>query len=72
LANDVIWERTHRLARLTFSVAGLVMMVAAALDQVSGWLLGLVIGTAAVIPVIYSFLAYRQKVGFTDQSKGGP
>ena len=72
LANDQIWEKTHRLARLTFTLAGLVMIGAAAMDQIRGWLLASAIGIAALVPVIYSFVAYRQKVGFDDPQAKDP
>lgn len=64
LASDAIWDKTHRLTRVTFVLAGLLLMSACWLDYLAGWLLGAALGLAVLVPVAYSFIAYRRQVGF--------
>ncbi len=63
LASDEVWARTHRLAGWLFMLAGLTMIAFAFFD--TGFPLTLiVILAAALIPVVYSFVLYRQLEGF--------
>lgn len=62
LTNDRVWARTHRLGGLLFVVAGILLAVAGVLIPtafVPIITIGIVI--AAVVPVIYSYFAWRQE-----------
>lgn len=70
LASDEVWARTHRLGAQVFVVLGIVMMLSA----LTGWpplgpVLIAIIVLAALIPVIYSFVIYRQLEGFGPDSE---
>lgn len=62
LTNDRVWERTHRVGGLLFVIAGLLLAIgafvlpAAFLPTV---IIG--IGIAAIVPVVYSYFAWRQE-----------
>ncbi|HUA80244.1 MAG TPA: SdpI family protein [Dyella sp.] len=59
LASDAVWERTHRMGGWLFMLAGLAM-VAIAFTGGSATLMIVVIVATAVIPSIYSYVAYRR------------
>ena len=65
LASDEVWAKTHRLGGWCFVIAGLVMAVMGVLVPASGmeWVIGIVV-IIALIPVVYSFFAYRKIEGF--------
>jgi len=61
LENDEVWNKTHRLAGRLMFAAGILTLILAFIDQ--GFTMFLLLGAvllASVIPVIYSFLLYRQ------------
>jgi len=59
LANERVWNATHRLAAQTFVLSGLVglVMTAAGLDNRAALA---VLITGALIPVLYSLILYKQ------------
>lgn len=61
LASDEVWRRTHRLGGWLFFIAGFITLISGQL--ITGELLFpiflTVILTAALVPIIYSFLIYR-------------
>lgn len=59
LASDVVWEKTHRLAAWLFVVAGFGGFAAVMLGAPPLWCL-LVIIPAALTPVVYSLVIYKQ------------
>jgi len=59
IANEEVWNRTHRLAGKLFVAAGLVVVASAFLGA-SIWPLIVAIGLAALIPVVYSYVLYRR------------
>jgi uncharacterized membrane protein len=62
LTNDRVWERTHRLGGLLFVVAGILLAVAGLLAPEAFFPIIIVgVVTAAVIPVVYSYFAWRQE-----------
>lgn len=63
LASDEVWRRTHRLGGWMMVGAGLAL-VAMGLTGVNQWVIAVVIGAAVLVPVIYSFFAYRSIEGF--------
>jgi uncharacterized membrane protein len=63
LASDEVWARTHRLGGWCFVIAGLAMAVMAVVAPGTTWTIYIVI-TMALIPVVYSYFAYRRIEGF--------
>lgn len=61
LADEEVWLRTHRLAGRIFVVAGLGTMLAALLPGPAAFLamIPLLVG-AALVPVVYSYVIYRE------------
>jgi uncharacterized membrane protein len=58
LANDEVWERTHRFGGRVFVVGGLLLCVAGLAGQ-GAWLVpGIVL--LALVPCVYSYLIYRR------------
>lgn len=67
LSSDRVWEKTHRLGGLLFKVAGLLVVGGALLPgETSFWVMFGLIMAAAFVPVIYSYVAFRQ-----EQQQGG-
>jgi uncharacterized membrane protein len=65
LASDEVWGKTHRLAAWCFVFAGIVMAVmGVALPNSSMPAVITIIVTIALIPVVYSYIAYRKIEGF--------
>lgn len=62
LTNDRVWERTHRMGGFTFVIAGVVVMLTAFLDPAVAMIAFIVsIVTASIIPLVYSYFAWRQE-----------
>jgi uncharacterized membrane protein len=59
LASDEVWYRTHRLGGKMFVLSGLAMLVCAALGG-SIYVTLLLSLPAAIVPIVYSYLVYRQ------------
>lgn len=59
IANEEVWNRTHRLAGWTFVIAGFVIMVNALLQNNVAILVFIVLAAAA-IPTAYSLWLYKQ------------
>ena len=69
LTNDRVWERTHRLGGLLFVLAGLLLVVSALF--VPAATVVLIIGgvaIAAVVPIVYSYFAWRQETSRASHS----
>lgn len=62
LTNDDVWFRTHRLGGRTMMAAGLAMMTIMPFLRGSavGIFLGTVVGVAALVPIVYSYVIYRR------------
>ena len=67
LASDEVWFRTHRLAGVSFVIAGFVVLIAAALGYGGSWV-AFIIVAAALISIIYSAVIYKRIEGFKDDS----
>lgn len=65
LSSDEVWYKTHRLGSWTFILSGLLAIVGGLLHW-PVWLLITVISAAALIPVIYSLVVYKQIEGFEE------
>jgi uncharacterized membrane protein len=62
LSNDRVWERTHRIGGVLFVIAGIVLILGALFFPGAGT--SLVVGVAvaaSVIPLVYSYFAWRQE-----------
>jgi uncharacterized membrane protein len=62
LASEEVWNRTHRLAGKLFVVAGLAVVVSAFVGG-TVWTMIVAIGLASLIPVVYSYVAYKRIEG---------
>jgi uncharacterized membrane protein len=65
LASDEVWAKTHRLGGWCFVVAGIFMAIMGVIAPPSGmpWVIGIIVAIA-LIPVVYSYIAYRRIEGF--------
>ena len=65
LASDEVWAKTHRLGGWCFVVAGIFMAIMGVITPPSGmpWVIGIIVAIA-LIPVVYSYIAYRRIEGF--------
>lgn len=62
LSSDRVWERTHRIGGYLMVASGVVAIAVAALPfPVSFPALGVVSATAGLVPVIYSYIAWKQE-----------
>jgi uncharacterized membrane protein len=62
LSSDVVWEKTHRLGGKVFVASGLLIILAAIVAPGSTHITMLVlIGTAAVVLLFYSFFEWRRE-----------
>jgi uncharacterized membrane protein len=62
LDSDRVWRETHRLGGRLFVAGGLAMIAAVLLPaEPRAWVIGAVIGTIAVVPLVYSFLVWRRE-----------
>ena len=63
LASDEVWAKTHRLAGWCFVIAGAVMAIGSVAVPRIEWVIVAVV-TIALLPVVYSYFAYRRIEGF--------
>ena len=68
LASDEVWLRTHRLGAKTFVIGGLLVTLGACLSLGKAFMVA-VIGAAAAIPILYSFVIYRRLNGFGGHTR---
>lgn len=69
LASDAVWERTHRMAGWLFMLAGVLLVVAALVRVPPGAIIAIVV-VLALVPAVYSYIAYRRLEGHPQT--GGP
>lgn len=62
LANETNWNKTHRFARLTFMVVGVIILLEAVFLWQSPVIIFGSILLAVVIPALYSFLLFKKKL----------
>ncbi len=63
LASDEVWAKTHRLGGWCFVFAGAVMAIGSVIVPRLEWVVAAVV-TVALVPVVYSYFAYRHIEGF--------
>ena len=59
LANERVWNATHRFAAKTFVLGGVIGLVLAAVG-VKGWLPLAALMVGVLVPVVYSLVVYKQ------------
>jgi len=69
LASDEVWYKTHRLGGKLFVLAGLATFVLA-LAGAGPVAIGVVIGAAATVSVVASYVFYRKIEGFKGEAEG--
>ena len=62
LESEEVWRDTHRVGGWAFVAAGLLVVLAGLLLEpgLRAWASGIAFGTAIVIPLVYSYVAYRR------------
>lgn len=66
LASDEVWARTHRVGGWIFVLIGFFMFLNAFIQFPPGWLIGSIV-LLALIPVVYSFVLYKNLEGFKEE-----
>ena len=66
LASDEVWSRTHRLGGWIFVLIGFFMFLNAFIRFPQAWLIGAIV-ILALVPVVYSFVLYRNLEGFEEE-----
>lgn len=61
LVSDSVWEKTHKFGAQTFRIGGALVIVSAFLGENGFWLLMVSLLFAALVPVVYSYIAWRQE-----------
>ena len=67
LASDEVWARTHRMGGWIFVLIGFFMFLNAFIQFPVEWLIGSIV-VLALIPVVYSFVLYRNLEGFKEET----
>ena len=71
LASDEVWSRTHRLGGKVLILIGLFMMLNGFVRFSERWLMAAIIA-AALVPVVYSYVIYRNIEGFAPDEDDDP
>lgn len=71
LASDEVWSRTHRLGGKVFVLIGIFMMLNGFVRFPVQWLIASIV-VVALLPVIYSYVIYRQVEGFSPDADDDP
>lgn len=61
IKDDENWRKTHRLSGPVWMVCGGVILVASFLKGAFPWVYFVALGTAIIIPTVYSYLLYKRK-----------
>lgn len=61
LVSDSVWEKTHKLGAQTFRIGGALVIVSAFFGENGLWLLMAALLFAALVPVVYSYFAWRRE-----------
>jgi uncharacterized membrane protein len=60
LANDTVWDETHKLGSKLFIGAGVLSLFSLFLGENGFWLMMIWLGGAGLIPVIYSYILFAR------------
>ncbi|MBT8068692.1 MAG: DUF1648 domain-containing protein [Gammaproteobacteria bacterium] len=66
LASDEVWSRTHRLGGWVFVLIGFFLFLNVFIPFPEAWLIGAIV-VVALVPVVYSFVIYRNLEGFEEE-----
>lgn len=69
LASDEVWARTHRMGGWIFVLIGFFMFLNAFVQFPQAWLIGSII-VLALVPIVYSFVLYKNLEGFEEETTG--
>lgn len=72
LANETVWERTHRLAGILFVVGGLLGIVVSFIPFMRLYGIIVIVLAASFIPAIYSYVVYQRVVVHGNQRLSPP
>lgn len=61
LSSDTVWEKTHRLGSWCFAIAGVIVLASLLMGEQGFLLMMPALLIAALIPVVYSYLLYREE-----------
>jgi uncharacterized membrane protein len=72
LSSERVWRATHRVGGRTFVIGGLALALGALLPaRARPWLLFPAIAVMVVVPIVYSWAAWRREVSGADPLSGG-
>lgn len=60
LSSDLVWEKTHRFGGKVFQVAGGALLLGALIPDAAFAVIMLVVLGSALVPVVYSYVVWRQ------------
>ena len=60
LANDTVWDETHKLGSKMFIAAGIISVLTMFLGENGFWLMMAIIMGAALVPVVYSYILFTR------------
>jgi uncharacterized membrane protein len=60
LANDTVWDETHKLGSKLFIAAGIFSLLTIFLGENGFWLMMVIIMGAALVPVVYSYVLFAR------------
>lgn len=63
LANETVWDETHRLGSKLFIGAGILSLFSLLLGENGFWLMMALIAVAALVPVVYSYILFARITG---------
>lgn len=61
LSSDKVWQKTHMLGGKLFKAAGLLVFIAAVLEEYAFWIVMIAVFWAALYPVVYSYFEYQKE-----------
>lgn len=61
LSSDYVWRRTHRFAATLWVMSSLLMLLYNFWEKTYPWAFFVYIGVLAVVPVVYSFVIYKNQ-----------
>jgi uncharacterized membrane protein len=60
LANDTVWDETHKLGSKLFIGAGILSMLTAFMGENGFWVLMIILLGAALVPTVYSYVLFAR------------